>query len=107
MKYIAVILLVLLALTAPVFAADSPQQVAIQGFAFNPPALTVTVGTQVTWTNRDQDPHTVVSSTQVFRSGPLDTGESFSFTFIEPGTYKYFCSLHPTMVGSITVVPAP
>ncbi len=104
MKYAAVLLLlVLLALSSTVFAEESGQQVGIEGFAFKPATLTVAVGTKVVWTNRDQEPHTVVSNDKGFRSGPLNTGESFSFTFTEPGNYPYFCSVHPSMTGVVVV----
>jgi plastocyanin len=64
---------------------------------------TGSAGATVTWTNKDDEPHTVVSDTAPFRSGALDTDESFSFRFDEPGTYHYACSIHPRMVGTIVV----
>jgi len=72
-------------------------------FMFAPAALTVHAGSTVTWTNRDDEPHTVVSEAGLFRSAGLDTGESFSFKFDRPGTYRYACSIHPRMVGTIVV----
>jgi len=63
----------------------------------------VEVGTTVTWTNRDDIPHTVVSDEKVFKSKVLDTDEKFSFTFTKPGTYGYFCSVHPKMTGKVVV----
>ena len=77
----------------------------IDNFTFNPARLTVQTGTTVTWKNQDDIPHTVASSTRLFKSKALDTDDSFSFTFSEPGTYEYFCSLHPHMAGSIVVEP--
>jgi plastocyanin len=78
--------------------------VTIDNFAFEPQALIVTPGTKVTWTNRDDEPHTVVSAGgQLFKSPALDTGDKFSFTFVETGTYTYFCSVHPHMTGTIVV----
>ena len=77
--------------------------VAIDNFAFGPTDLTVAVGTTVTWTNRDDIPHTVVSTDKVFKSKVLDTDEKFSFTFSTPGTYPYFCSIHPKMTGKVVV----
>jgi plastocyanin len=74
----------------------------IDNFTFTPAALTVKVGTTVTWTNHDDIPHTVVSAGK-FRSKTLDTDDSFSFTFTAAGEYKYFCSLHPHMSGVIKV----
>jgi plastocyanin len=87
-------------------AADSPAASTIvmaRDFMFAPAALTVDAGATVTWTNKDDEPHTVVSDAGLFRSGALDTGESFSFKFDRPGTYRYVCSIHPRMVGTIVV----
>lgn len=78
-------------------------EVKIDNFNFAPPTLTIPVGTQVTWTNRDDIPHTVVSDDQSMKSKALDTDEKFTFTFTKPGTYSYFCSLHPKMKGTILV----
>jgi plastocyanin len=76
--------------------------VMIDNFTFEPKELTVKVGTTVTWTNRDDIPHTVVSAGK-FRSKTLDTDNSYSFTFTAAGEYKYFCSLHPHMTGVVKV----
>jgi plastocyanin len=76
--------------------------VTIDNFTFAPAQLTVKAGTTVTWTNRDDIPHTVVSAGQ-FRSKALDTDDKYSFTFTKAGDYEYFCSLHPHMVGMIKV----
>lgn len=86
-------------------ALEPANAVTIDNFAFGPAAITVAAGTKVTWTNRDDEPHTVVSADQPrpFKSGALDTGDSFSFTFDKPGTYRYFCSIHPHMTGTIVV----
>jgi plastocyanin len=78
-------------------------EVKIDNFSFGPAAVTVPVGTMVTWTNRDDIPHTVVSDDKVFKSKVLDTDEKFSFTFAKPGTYPYFCSVHPKMTGKVVV----
>jgi plastocyanin len=78
-------------------------EVKIDNFSFGPADLTVPVGTTVTWTNHDDIPHTVVSTDKVFKSKVLDTDEKFSFTFSKPGTYPYFCSIHPKMTGKIIV----
>jgi amicyanin len=80
--------------------------VKIANFTFGPQELKVKAGTTVTWTNEDDIPHTVTSTTQVFNSGALDTDQKFSFTFTTPGIYKYFCALHPHMTGSIVVEAA-
>jgi plastocyanin len=77
--------------------------VKIDNFSFGPQAITVAAGTKITWTNRDDIPHTVVSTEGVFKSKVLDTDESFSFTFDKPGTYPYFCSVHPKMTGTVVV----
>jgi len=80
-------------------------EVKIDNFSFGPVALTVPVGTTVTWTNRDDIPHNAVSTDdpKIFKSKVLDTDEKFSFTFSKPGTYWYFCSIHPKMTGKIIV----
>ncbi|HWE73841.1 MAG TPA: cupredoxin family copper-binding protein [Stellaceae bacterium] len=77
----------------------------INNFAFSPKEMTVAVGTTVTWANKDEEPHTVVNaaSPPAFKSTALDGGDKFSFTFTKPGTYRYFCSVHPFMTGTITV----
>jgi plastocyanin len=76
--------------------------VMIDNFTFEPAQLTVKVGTTVTWKNRDDIPHTVVSAGK-FRSKTMDTDDSYSFTFTAAGDYKYFCSLHPHMTGTVKV----
>ncbi len=76
-------------------------EVKIDNFSFGPGTLTIPVGTTVTWTNRDDIPHTVVSTDGVFKSKVLDTDEKFSFTFSKAGTFPYFCSIHPKMTGKI------
>ena len=85
--------------------ADTPDsnKVVVKDFKFNPTPLTVKAGTTVTWTNKDDDVHTVVSDTGAFKSGAMDTNDSFSFKFDKPGTYHFTCSLHPRMVGTIVV----
>lgn len=80
--------------------------VKITNFTFSPAALTVAVGAKVTWTNEDDIPHTVTATTQAFKSGALDTDDTFSFTFTTPGTYQYFCTLHPHMTGTVVVKAA-
>ena len=82
--------------------APRDTNVTIDNFTFEPAQLTVKVGTTVTWKNRDDIPHTVVSAGK-FRSKTMDTDDSFSFTFTAAGDYKYFCSLHPHMTGMIKV----
>lgn len=90
--------------TAPVAQTQgSSSEVKIDNFSFGPQTLTVSVGTTVTWTNRDDIPHTVVSTDGVFKSKVLDTDDKFSFTFSKAGTYPYFCSIHPKMTGKVVV----
>jgi len=74
-------------------------------FTFVPARLTVKAGTTVTWRNEDDIPHTITSAARLFKSKALDTDDSFSFTFTDPGTYEYFCSLHPRMTATIVVEP--
>lgn len=84
--------------------ASAEQQIAIYNYKFSPEVLTVPVGTKVTWTNKDEVPHTVVSTDKRFpQSGGLDTGEQYSYTFTTAGSYEYFCTLHPFMKGKIVV----
>ena len=85
-------------------AADTKVQ--IDQYAFLPQRITVKPGTTVTWTNDDDDSHTVASSSKLFKSKALDTGDKFSFTFTTPGRYDYFCSLHPHMTGAVVVEAA-
>jgi len=80
-----------------------PNQVVIENFSFVPATLTVKAGTKVTWVNRDDVPHTATETDKRFNSKTLDTDDQFDFTFSEPGTYNYFCALHPKMTGQIIV----
>jgi plastocyanin len=95
--------------TAPAQAAPVPAAAAAPGiviardFMFAPATTTIKAGSTLTWTNHDDEPHTIVSDTGLFRSAALDTDESFSFRFDKPGTYHYTCSIHPRMVGTIVV----
>ncbi len=78
--------------------------VTIDNFSFAPMQLEIPAGTEVIWINKDDVPHTVVSDDhKLFKSRALDTDEKFSFTFKDPGTYEYFCSVHPKMTGKIIV----
>ena len=101
------IALMLLVGTPIVAANDQPSgasaDVKIDNFSFGPQTLTVSVGTTVVWTNRDDIPHTVVSTEGVFKSKVRDTDEMFSYTFTKAGTYPYFCSVHPKMTGKVVV----
>ena len=104
---IVMIATLLLFVALPGSSAKTPQpasaEVKVDNFSFGPATLTVAVGTTVIWTNRDDIPHTIVSTDKVFKSKVLDTDEKFSFTFDKAGTYPYFCSIHPKMTGSVVV----
>ena len=98
-----------LALLAPPSAVAEPatsEMVKIDNFTFAPQRLTVKVGTTVSWTNEDDIPHTVASTSNTFRSKVLDTDDKYSFAFTTAGSFEYFCSLHPHMTGTIVVEAA-
>ncbi len=78
-------------------------QVSIQNFSFQPASIQVTTGTTVTWTNQDTAPHTVTFRSSAQGSGTLQRSQSFSYTFTTPGTYDYYCAVHPYMVGRVIV----
>jgi amicyanin len=89
-------------------ATDSPAPqggtaVSISDFKFNPATLTVPVGTTVTWTNQDAEPHTVAAKDGSFHSPGMDSHGTYSFTFATPGSYDYICSIHPFMAGTVVV----
>ena len=94
------------AATARATETEVKIEVKIDNFTFAPQRIVVQAGTTVTWTNADDAPHTVVSTTKLFKSSALDTTDKFSFTFATPGTYEYFCSLHPHMTGIVVVQAA-
>jgi plastocyanin len=104
---VMIAMLLLFAGSSRVTASDQPSvesvAVKIDNFVFGPQAITVPVGTTVTWTNSDDIPHTAVSTDGVFKSKVMDTDEKFSYTFTKPGTYSYYCSVHPKMTGQIVV----
>jgi len=104
------------AMDSPVPAAsDTPEMgsgadpaavaISIEGFAFSLAELTISAGTTVTWTNNDAAPHTVTADDDTWGSSRLSRGETFSFTFDQPGTYAYHCGLHPAMAATIVVTP--
>jgi plastocyanin len=92
-------------------AAGSPEstgsvaEVRIDNFAFTPGVITVKVGTEVTWVNHDDIPHTVDSTQGKFKSAALDTDNKFQFRFTEPGEYPFYCRMHPKMTGKVVVQP--
>jgi amicyanin len=85
--------------------ATNVTQVSIANFAYSPSHIQVSVGTTVTWTNQDSAPHTVTFTNGMKDSGWLRHGQSFSYTFTTPGTFDYYCTVHPTMVARVTVTP--
>ena len=91
-------------LSVPVHA-DTPvdTQVVIKDFMFHPTNVKLKVGGTLGWVNKDEEPHTVTSETGLFRSGAMDTNDTFVFKFDKPGTYHFLCSIHPQMVGTIVV----
>ena len=97
------------ALAAPTASAStssapvSGTAVSIDNFAFTPATLTVHRGDTVTWTNHDEEPHTVAAGDGSFRSPGMDSNATFSFTFTNPGSYDYICSIHPSMHGTVVV----
>jgi plastocyanin len=85
--------------------ANSAIEVNIDNFAFTPAVITVKAGTQVTWVNHDDIPHTIDSTEGKFKSGALDTNDKFEFRFTQPGEYPFYCRVHPKMTGKIIVQP--
>jgi plastocyanin len=104
---VMIAVLLLSAGSPSVTANDQPSpanaEVKIDNFVFGPQTLTVPVGATVTWTNKDDIPHTTVSTDGVFKSKVMDTDEKFSYTFTKAGTYSYYCSVHPKMTGKVVV----
>ena len=89
---------------SPVDQPASGNIVKIDNFSFGPATITVPAGTTVTWTNNDDVPHVVTSDdNKMFKSKALDTDDRFSFTFTKPGTYNYYCAIHPKMTAKIVV----
>jgi plastocyanin len=83
---------------------ENKNKIEIKDFAFNPPTITVKSGETITWINRDEEPHTIVSVEKQFKKSPaLDTDQQYTVTAGAPGTYSYFCSVHPKMTGTIIV----
>ena len=89
--------------SAPAAAPVNTNAVAIRNFMFGPTAIVVAPGATVTWTNADNEPHSIVMVDSSFRSPPMDTGGHFSHTFAAPGQYRYFCGFHPQMTGLVIV----
>jgi plastocyanin len=99
---------VILGISLPRLAAkaDNPStagpEIKIDNFSFGPD-VTIASGTTVTWTNHDDVPHVVASDSNVFKSKALDTDDRFSYTFTKPGTYVYYCTVHPRMTAKVVV----
>ena len=97
--------------TMPATAGDAASEqhktqsveVKVDNFTFAPETITVPANATVTWLNRDDVPHVIASTDGLFRSKALDTDDKYAFTFTKPGTYSYFCAVHPKMVGKIIV----
>ena len=85
-------------------AGATANTVTIQNFAFNPVTITITRGQTITWTNMDNVPHTVTSTTGVFNSGSIGSGQTFSYTFNDAGTFEYSCTNHPSMQHGKVIV---
>jgi plastocyanin len=104
---VMIAVLTLFAGSPTVTANDQPSaataDVKIDNFVFTPQTLTVAVGATVTWTNKDDIPHTAVSTEGLFKSKVMDTDEKFSYTFTKAGSYPYYCSIHPKMTGKVVV----
>lgn len=101
MKALITTLALTLALTAAGDAATP--RVQMHQFKFEPAQLTVPVGATVTWTNTDEETHTVTATDRAYTSSGLEHGETFSHRFTAPGTYTYFCALHPHMTATVVV----
>jgi plastocyanin len=86
-------------------AAASDTKVTIANFTFDPPTLSVPVGSTVTWTNEDDIPHVVAEKDGAFRSRALDTGDAYTQKFMTVGTVEYYCAIHPHMIAKIVVTP--
>jgi plastocyanin len=78
-------------------------EIKVDNFTFGPETITVAVNSTVTWVNKDDIPHVIASNDGLFKSKALDTDDKFSYTFTKPGTYAYFCAIHPKMVGKVVV----
>ena len=100
---VAFVVLAALLVTGTRAPAAGPPRVDIKDFQYGPSELTVSLGTRVTWTNHDEEPHTITSATGAFSSTGLSHDETFTQTFTRPGRYAYFCALHPQMKAVVVV----
>jgi plastocyanin len=101
--YLVILSTAALLISAPAASAQDEMTVSIQDFFFEPDQITVAPGTTVTWVNDGEEPHTSTADDGMWDSGTLQPGESFSFTFDEPGSYAYFCEIHPDMTATVNV----
>jgi plastocyanin len=83
--------------------AQVQPEIKVDNFTFSPETLTVPANSTVIWINKDDVPHVIASTDGLFRSKGLDTDDHYSFKFTKPGTYNYFCAIHPKMTGKIVV----
>ena len=102
-SFALVVAMLFMTFSTPIARAAGSDQVLIKDFMFAPMSITVKTGATISWLNKDDEPHTVISDTGLFRSGALDTNDKFSFKFEKPGAYHFTCSIHPRMVGAIVV----
>ena len=103
-KFSVAAALLLAACAAHGASPKTAYQVGIRNFHFEPMQLVVPAGATVTWTNHDEEPHVVTSAGNQFKSSPaLDTDDHYSAVFTKPGTYAYYCSIHPQMTATIVV----
>ena len=100
---IALIALATQSVSAAGVEAQQPAAIRIDNFTFSPATVEIPAGTEVRWTNKDDIPHNIVSEDKSFKSKVLDTDDQFTYTFSKPGTYKYFCGLHPKMTATVVV----
>lgn len=84
-------------------SAQAQPEIQVDNFTFSPETLTVPANSTVIWTNKDDVPHVIASTDGLFRSKGLDTDDHYSFKFTKPGTYNYFCAIHPKMTGKVVV----
>lgn len=102
---VAALAIVALLPAAGITCAWADEAVAIKNFAFDPPTVTIPIGTAVVWTNDDATPHSVVDKGGTLKSPKLTKGATFSQTFAQPGTFDYVCGFHPSMKGQVVVTP--
>ncbi len=98
------LILVIALRSSPATGQSAPAtEIKVDNFTFSPETLAVPANSTVTWTNKDDVPHVIASTDGLFRSKGLDTDDHYSFKFTKPGTYNYFCAMHPKMTGKIVV----